>query len=80
MISRMPKRTPGKGRPSKGERDLMVTRLPIATGEAVRELAATRDWTYSDTLAALVMVALSHQDELPAPTPEQEELPLNRAS
>lgn len=80
MIAAMPNRRPGRGRPSKGDRDLMATRLPTPTAALVRELAEVRDWTYSDTLAALVAIGLNHRDELPAEAAEQEELPLNRAS
>ena len=58
----------------------MVTRLPMAVGQSVRELAEQRDWSYSDTLAALVAIGLSHLDELPAGSTEQEELPLTKAS
>jgi hypothetical protein len=80
MIAAMPKRRPGRGRPSKGDRDLMATRLLAPTAALVRELAEARDWTYSDTLAALVTIGLHHRDELPAETAEQEELPLTKAS
>lgn len=62
----------------------MVTRLPADHGERVRQLAEDYDWSYSETLAALVGIGLGHQDELPAPAelpqPTQEELPLTRAS
>ncbi len=58
----------------------MATRLLAPTAALVRDLAETRDWTYSDTLAALVSIGLNHRDELPAEAAEQEELPLNKAS
>lgn len=58
----------------------MATRLPAPTAALVREIAETRDWTYSDTLAALIAIGLNHRDELPTEAVEQEELPLNRAS
>lgn len=80
MIRPMAKRQPGRGRPSKGERDLMVTRLPVEVGRRIREIAERRDWSYSETLAALAAIALLHVDELPADSTDQEELPLNRAS
>ena len=76
----MAKRQPGRGRPSKGQRDLMVTRLPIEVGQRVRDLAEQRDWSYSDTLAALVASGLRHLDELPPSETGQEELPLTKAS
>ncbi len=85
MICDMAKRqAPSSGRPSKGERDLMVTRLPVADGKTIRQLAEDYDWSYSETVAELVRIALLHQDELP-PRPEtspstQQELPLTRAS
>lgn len=81
MIRRMAKRQPGRGgRPSKGPRDLMVTRLPVGVGEQVRDLAVDRDWSYSETLAALVAIGLEHVAELPIARAEQEELPLTKAS
>ena len=58
----------------------MVTRLPMEVGQRVRELAEQRDWSYSDTLAALVASGLRHLEELPPAQTGQEELPLNRAS
>jgi hypothetical protein len=59
----------------------MVTRLSITDGEEVRALAAELDWSYSDTLAALVRIGLSHRGELPrAVTNAQGELPLTKAS
>lgn len=81
MIRSMAKREARGGRPSKGPRDLMVTRLSIADGEQVRALAAELDWSYSDTLAALVRIGLSHREELPpAASNPQGELPLTKAS
>lgn len=67
------------GRPSKGTRDLMVTRLPLSDGQAVRGISEARSWNLNDTLAALVAIGLAHADELPpAPiqTGEQQRLPL----
>ena len=54
----------------------MVTRVRTDVSEAIRELAVDRDWSYSETLAALVEIGLKHQAELPAAPAEQEELPL----
>lgn len=61
---------------------MMVTRLPIDDGAAVRQLAVDLDWSYSDTIAALIRLGLQRRDELPAPrtADEQEELPLTKAS
>lgn len=81
MITRMAKREARGGRPSKGPRDLMVTRLSLPDGEQVRALAAELDWSYSDTLAALVRIGLTHRETLPTAAPQtQEELPLTKAS
>lgn len=79
MIAAMAKRQPGPGRPSKGDRTLMATRLPNPDSDRVREIAAAYDWSYSETLAALVAIALNHCAELPA-LDQQEELPLSKAS
>lgn len=76
----MAKRRPGPGRPSKGHRELMATRLPHDVSGDVKALAEARDWSYSETLAELVAIGLRHLDELlPVPT-AQEELPLTKAS
>lgn len=56
----------------------MATRLPIHVSREVRQIAEDQDWSYSDTLAALIVIALRHREELP--TAEQEELPLTKAS
>ena len=78
----MSKRGAYGGRPSKGDRDTMVTRLPADEGAAVRQLAVDLDWSYSDTLAALIRLGMQHREQLPTtPTGRgQEELPLNKAS
>lgn len=76
----MAKRVAQGGRPGKGPRDTMITRLPVEVGQDVRQLAVEKDWSYSDTLAALIAIGLRHPHELPAGSAEQEELPLNRAS
>jgi len=81
MISPMPKRASNNGgRPSKGPRDAMLTRLHPEVGRRVRELAETKDWTYSDTLEALICIGLEHLHELPDDHNAQEELPLTKAS
>jgi hypothetical protein len=78
----MPKREAHGGRPSKGARDTMVTRLPANEGAAVRQLAVDLDWSYSDTLAALIRLGMQHREQLPITSTShgQEELPLNKAS
>lgn len=57
----------------------MATRLPTEASDLVRELAEERDWSYSETLAALVAIGLDHTSEL-APSNRPEELPLTKAS
>ncbi|KAA1005410.1 hypothetical protein FVA95_28945 [Pseudonocardia sp. EV170527-09] len=78
----MPKREAQGGRPSKGARDTMVTRLPADEGAAVRQLAVDLDWSYSDTVAALIRFGMQHREQLPIAFTShgQEELPLNKAS
>jgi hypothetical protein len=76
----MAKRRPGPGRPSKGDRELMATRLPLDVSGGVKALAEARDWSYSETLAELVAIGLNHLAELPPAPTEQEELPLTKAS
>jgi hypothetical protein len=78
----MAKRQAQGGRPGKGPRDLMVTRVSIDLGQSVRNLAIEQDWSYSDTLAALIQIGLRHLDELPhqMPAGQQEALPLTKAS
>jgi hypothetical protein len=83
--ARMAKRTAarGGGRPSKGPRDVIVTRVPTVDSAELRGLAEARDWSFSETAAALIRIGLRHRDELPPETStsrEQEELPLNKAS
>ena len=79
MMRRMAKRAAYGGRPSKGQRDQMITRLHLDVGRSVRDLAEEKDWSYSDTLQALIRIGLDHLDELPDDTTQQE-LPLTKAS
>lgn len=80
----MAKRTAARsvGRPSKGPRDVIVTRVPTDDSAELRDLAEARDWSFSETAAALIRIGLRHRDELPAGTKPrgQQELPLNKAS
>ncbi|GJF04262.1 hypothetical protein PSD17_32190 [Pseudonocardia sp. D17] len=80
----MAKRTAARsvGRPSKGPRDVIVTRVPTDDSAELREEAAARDWSFSETAAALIRIGLRHRDELPAPSKPhgQQELPMNKAS
>lgn len=75
----MAKRRTYGGRRSKGERDLLATRLPLEEADRIRDLAEERGMTNTDFLAALVRLGLEHLDEIPAPT-TQKELPLDKAS
>jgi hypothetical protein len=83
-MTAMAKRTAARsvGRPSKGPRDVIVTRVPTEDSAQLRELAEARDWSFSETAAALIRIGLRHRDELPAETKSrgQQELPLNKAS
>jgi hypothetical protein len=65
------------GRPSKGPRDLFVTRVPVEDGAQVRELAEEHDLSYSDAVGELIRIGLRHRSELRCrATARQEELPL----
>jgi len=74
------RRSSGAGRRSKGPRDLMATRLPLAEADRLRDLADELRMTNSDTIAALLRIAMKHLDELPVVANEQKELPLSKAS
>ncbi|MFR9802562.1 hypothetical protein ACL02T_09700 [Pseudonocardia sp. RS010] len=56
--------------------------MPTSDSAELRELAEARDWSFSETAAALIRIGLRHRDELPAETTPrgQEELPLHKAS
>ena len=54
----------GAGRPSKGPRDLFVTRVPVEEGAEVRALAAELDLSYSDAVGELIRIGLRHRAEL----------------
>lgn len=70
------------GRPSKGDRDSIITRPARALGDVVRTKADEAGLTISEYVAAV----LAHAHDLPqyAPTPRpirtQEELPLSRSA
>lgn len=67
----------GGGRPSKGPRDLFVTRIPETDGAEVRALAEEYDLSYSDAVGELIRIGLRHQSELrERMRAAQEELPL----
>ena len=74
-------RTSNGGRPSKGDRVLMASRVPRAVADSVREDAERLGY---DSISSYVAAALAaHQgmpEYAPAPVRDQEELPLQRVS
>lgn len=60
----MAKRT---GRPSKGPRDAIGTRISPAHSAKVRDIGAQHGWYHSETAAALIEVGLRHIDDLAPP-------------
>jgi len=76
-------RTPSGGRPSKGDRDHLVTRPPAALGRAVRESAEREGYeSISDYLAAVLAAheGLPQLAPAPARVPTFEELPLQHTA
>ena len=76
------KRTPRGGRPSKGQRDLLVTRPAASLGQIVRDSADECGMTVSDYVAGVLARAHGMPELAPAvatPTQHQEELPLKTA-
>lgn len=75
-------RRPSGGRPSKGDRDLLVTRPARAVGDVVRARADEQGLTISEYIAAV----LAEVHDLPQHAPRrdihrtQEELPLSRSA
>lgn len=67
----------GPGRPSKGERHVMATRIPVADAEWIFELADSQGISASEYLAALISEHLKTAERHPE---SQEELPISRAS
>ncbi|RZT75461.1 hypothetical protein EV383_6201 [Pseudonocardia sediminis] len=67
----MAKRTAARriGRPSKGPRVAIGTRIPEAHGTQLRSVASDRGWYHSETAAALISVGLRHLQEATAPAP-----------
>ncbi|MDN5913846.1 MAG: hypothetical protein L0I76_01790 [Pseudonocardia sp.] len=56
--------------------------MPTGDSAELRELAEGRDWSFSETAAALIRIGLAHREELPAGSQAetQEALPLIKAS
>ncbi len=68
------------GRPDKGDRDVLYTRVPREVGDAIRARAEETGMTISDVVAAFAADALGMSHLAPRPAPaEQEELPLKTA-
>lgn len=59
-------------RASKGDRDIMVTRMPRVLGDEVRQRAADRGITLSDYIAGLLAADLGRPELGPAPCLDQE--------
>jgi hypothetical protein len=78
----MAKRQANGGRPSKGDRELFVTRVPKPVALVIRERAEELDLSYSEYLAGLLATALEMPQHAPSAPKDrdQEELPLTRAS
>lgn len=76
------RRRPGSGgRPSKGDRHLFATRIPVPVAEAVMEAAEALGLSYSEFLALLAAEAMGMPELAPHPRPvNQEELPLNKTA
>lgn len=80
-ICAMAKRAaPGAGRPSKGDRDVFMTRVPRAVGDAVRQRAEDLDLSFSECIADLLAAALDMSEHAIAVKDRaQQELPLKSA-
>jgi hypothetical protein len=81
LMTRMVKRIAVGGRPSKGERDMLVSRMAKPLADEVRSRAEELDLTYSDYVASV----LAEAHGMPQYAPKrhdrtQEELPLVKAS
>jgi hypothetical protein len=69
------------GRPSKGDRDVLYTRVPRPVGDAIRALSDQTGMAISDVIAALAAKSLGMPEMAPQPphTFDQQELPLKTA-
>ncbi len=72
MIVRMPRRAPGGsrsvGRPSKGKRWAVITRLPVKLEPMVRGRAESEDLSYSEVIANAVA---AYFDQSPVAEPRR---------
>ena len=69
------------GRPSKGDRDVLYTRVPRPVGDAIRAISDQTGMAISDVVAALAARSLGMPDLAPRPPRpfDQQELPLKTA-
>jgi len=69
------------GRPSKGDRDVLYTRVPRPIGNAIRALSDQTGMAISDVIAALAAKSLGMPELAPQPPHpyDQQELPLKTA-
>lgn len=69
------------GRPSKGDRDVLYTRVPRAVGDAIRALSDQTGMAISDVIAALAAESLGMPEMAPQAlrSYDQQELPLKTA-
>jgi len=69
------------GRPSKGDRDVLYTRVPRPVGDAIRALSDQTGMAISDVVAALAAKGLGMPEWAPQPPHpyDQQELPLKTA-
>lgn len=72
------KRTSGGGRPSKGDRHVFTTRVPIRDAEKLFAVADAQGKSASEFIAETLAEKLATIDL--STLKEQEELPINRAS
>lgn len=69
-----------RGRPSKGERQLVRAKVPVQLAEAVHRAAADSPYaSLTDYLTAVMADATGRTEYKPAPKVQQEELPLKTA-
>jgi len=66
----MPKRVPGRGRPHKGNRVPMMSRVSPAVADAVRDKAEELDLSYSDVIANILATHFGHP---PVATPQADD-------
>jgi hypothetical protein len=66
------------GRPSKGSRHVMTTRVPVETAEIIFRLAEARGIPASEFIAEAVQEKLAHTDL--STIDAQEELPLQKTA